>query len=129
MRRGTQHPCADGVEGANPHAGGLTPEEPRDARVPLGLHPHAMPRVDQHTLFAAEIMGRTYFALLEAMGRRQFRVFGRRVSVPTARKLSIALRCWVQSRWGHPMGSQPKSEQSKSDQAKSEQPKSGGTRP
>ena len=78
----------------------------------------AMPRVDQHTLFAAEIMGRTYFALLEAMVRRQFRVFGRRVSVPTARKLSIALRCWVQSRWGHPIGDQPKSGQ----------PKSGGTR-
>jgi phytoene synthase len=60
----------------------------------------ALPRADQRTLFAAEIMGRTYFALLKTIERRRFRVFGRRVSVPTARKLGIALRCWVQSRWG-----------------------------
>jgi phytoene synthase len=60
----------------------------------------ALPRVDQRTLFAAEIMGRTYFALLETIERRRFRVFGGRVSVPTPRKLGIALRCWVQSRWG-----------------------------
>jgi phytoene synthase len=60
----------------------------------------ALPRADQRTLFAAEIMGRTYFALLETIERRRFRVFGGRVSVPTPRKLGIALRCWVQSRWG-----------------------------
>jgi phytoene synthase len=60
----------------------------------------ALPPADQRTLFAAEIMGRTYFALLKTIERRRFRVFGRRVSVPTARKLGIALRCWVQSRWG-----------------------------
>ena len=59
-----------------------------------------MPRADQRTLFAAEIMGRTYFALLETIERRRFRVFGGRVSVPASRKLGIALRCWVQSRWG-----------------------------
>jgi len=69
----------------------------------------ALPRADQHTLFAAEIMGRTYFALLETIERRRFRVFGRRVSVPTPRKLGIALRCWVQSRWGHSMSGRPKS--------------------
>ena len=60
----------------------------------------ALPRADQRTLFAAEIMGRTYFALLKTIERRRFRVFGGRVSVPTARKLGIALRCWLQSRWG-----------------------------
>lgn len=60
----------------------------------------ALPRADQRTLFAAEIMGRTYFALLEAIERRRFRVFGGRVSVPMPRKLGIALNCWVQSRWG-----------------------------
>jgi phytoene synthase len=69
----------------------------------------ALPRADQRTLFAAEIMGRTYFALLETIERRRFRVFGRRVSVPTPRKLGIALRCWVQSRWGHSMSGRPKS--------------------
>jgi 15-cis-phytoene synthase len=60
----------------------------------------ALPRSDEHRLFAAEIMGRTYFALLETIERRRFRVFGERVSVPTPRKLGIALRCWVRSRWG-----------------------------
>ena len=60
----------------------------------------ALPRSEEHRLFAAEIMGRTYFALLETIERRRFRVFGRRVSVPTPRKLSIALRCWARSRWG-----------------------------
>jgi phytoene synthase len=74
----------------------------------------ALPRVDQRTLFAAEIMGRTYFALLETIERRRFRVFGRRVSVSTPRKLGIALRCWVQSRWGQPRWGQSRSDQSRS---------------
>jgi 15-cis-phytoene synthase len=60
----------------------------------------ARPRADERSLFAAEIMGRTYFALLETMERRRFRVFGERVSVPTPKKLGIALRCWARSRWG-----------------------------
>ena len=60
----------------------------------------ALPKADAHTLFAAEIMGRTYFALLTLMERRRFRVFGERVSVPTPRKLGIALRCWAGARWG-----------------------------
>jgi phytoene synthase len=61
----------------------------------------ALPRSDERTLFAAEIMGRTYFALLETMERRRYRVFGERVSVPTPKKLGIALRCWTHSRWGN----------------------------
>ena len=60
----------------------------------------ALPHADAHTLFAAEIMGRTYYALLRLMEQRRFRVFGERVSVPTSRKLVIALRSWVRSRWG-----------------------------
>src|SRR5215813_5320181 len=60
----------------------------------------ALPRADAHTLFAAEIMGRTYFALLRLMERRRFRVFGARVSVTTSRKLVSALRRWIHSRWG-----------------------------
>jgi len=60
----------------------------------------ALPRSDERTLFAAEIMGRTYFALLQTMERRRYRVFGERVSVPTPKKLGIALRCWSRSRWG-----------------------------
>ena len=60
----------------------------------------ALPRADARTLFAAEIMGRTYYALLRLMEQRRFRVFGERVSVPTSRKLAIALRSWARSRWG-----------------------------
>jgi hypothetical protein len=45
-------------------------------------------------------MGRTYFALLRLIEHRRFRVFGERVRVPTPKKLAIALRCWVHSRWG-----------------------------
>ncbi len=60
----------------------------------------ALPRSDERTLFAAEIMGRTYFTLLQTMERRRYRVFGERVSVPTPKKLGIALRCWTRSRWG-----------------------------
>ena len=45
-------------------------------------------------------MGRTYYALLRLMEQRRFRVFGERVSVPTSRKLAIALRSWARSRWG-----------------------------
>ena len=61
----------------------------------------ALPRSDEHRLFAAEIMGRTYFALLETMEQRRYRVFGERVSVRTPKKLGIALRCWTHSRWGN----------------------------
>ena len=78
----------------------------------------ALPRADQRTLFAAEIMGRTYFALFETIERRRFRVFGGRVSVSTPRKLGIALRCWVQSRWV----------QSRSGQSRSGRSRSGKTR-
>jgi phytoene synthase len=60
----------------------------------------ALPEADTRRLFAAEIMGRTYFALLQALEARRFRVFGGRVSLPTHRKLSIALGCWVRARWG-----------------------------
>lgn len=55
---------------------------------------------DARRLFAAEIMGRTYFALLRAIEARQFRVFGKRVTLSTYRRLAIALSCWLGSRWG-----------------------------
>ncbi len=60
----------------------------------------ALPRGDSRRLFAAEIMGQTYFALLRAMEQRRFRVFGQRVALPAHRKLAIALRCWAKARWG-----------------------------
>ncbi len=59
----------------------------------------ALPPVDTRRLFAAEIMGRTYFALLRAIEARRFDVFSGRVTLPTARRVAIALRCWLASCW------------------------------
>jgi len=61
----------------------------------------ALPPGDARGLFAAEIMGRTYFALLRAIEARRYRVFGERVTVPTYRRLGIALACWLDARWGN----------------------------
>ena len=58
------------------------------------------PRADARSLVAAEIMGQIYWALLDAIERRRYRVFGERVTVPTRRKLVIALRCWGATRLG-----------------------------
>jgi phytoene synthase len=59
-----------------------------------------LPEADRRRLFAAEIMGRTYFALLQAIEARGFDVFGERVTVPTRRRIAIALACWARSRLG-----------------------------
>jgi phytoene synthase len=55
----------------------------------------AFPAADARSLVPAQIMGRIYYALLGEIEARSFRVFGERVCVPTARKVAIALRCWV----------------------------------
>jgi phytoene synthase len=60
----------------------------------------ALPAEDRRSLFAAEIMGRTYFALLQAIEARQFRVFGTRIAVPAPRRMAIALRYWLPGRLG-----------------------------
>src|SRR4029077_8862376 len=62
----------------------------------------ALPPADARRLFAAEIMGRTYFALLRAIEARRFDVFSGRVTLPTPRRVAIALRCWLTSRWACP---------------------------
>jgi phytoene synthase len=59
----------------------------------------ALPPGDARSLFAAEIMGRTYFALLRAIEARRFDVFNGRVTLPTHRRVGIALRCWVGAWW------------------------------
>jgi phytoene synthase len=61
----------------------------------------AFPTVDARSLVAAEIMGRIYRALLDEIEARGFHVFEERVTVPTGRKLAIALRCWASARFGH----------------------------
>jgi phytoene synthase len=58
----------------------------------------AFPPTDARSLVPAEIMGRIYYALLERLEARRFRVFGDRVTVPARRKLLIALRCWAAAR-------------------------------
>ncbi|HEU4439905.1 MAG TPA: presqualene diphosphate synthase HpnD [Methylomirabilota bacterium] len=60
----------------------------------------ALPPGDARRLFAAEIMGRTYFALLRAIEARRFDVFNGRVTLPAHRRVGIALRCWAGARWG-----------------------------
>ena len=61
----------------------------------------AFPAMDARSLVAAEIMGRIYRALLDEIETRGFRVFGERITLPTSRKLTIALRCWASARFGH----------------------------
>jgi len=58
----------------------------------------AYPAVDARSLVAAEIMGRIYYALLEEIERREYRVFDGRITVPARRKLAIALRTWAAAR-------------------------------
>ena len=58
----------------------------------------AYPGVDARALVAAEIMGRIYYALLEEIEARRFRVFDGRVTLPARRKAAIALRCWAGAR-------------------------------
>jgi phytoene synthase len=60
----------------------------------------SFPAGDARSLVPAEIMGRIYLALLDEIEARRFRVFGERVTVPVAKKLAIALRCWVAARCG-----------------------------
>jgi phytoene synthase len=60
----------------------------------------AFPAADARSLVPAEIMGRIYFALLEEIEARRFRVFGERVTLPAARKAAIALRCWANGMLG-----------------------------
>jgi 15-cis-phytoene synthase len=60
----------------------------------------AFPEEDARSLVAAEIMGRIYRALLDEIESRGFRVFEERVTLPTGRKLAIALRCWASARFG-----------------------------
>ena len=60
----------------------------------------ALPPGDARSLFAAEIMGRTYFALLRAIEARRFDVFNGRVTLPAHRRVGIALRCWAGAWWG-----------------------------
>ncbi|MBM4441978.1 MAG: presqualene diphosphate synthase HpnD [Candidatus Rokubacteria bacterium] len=58
----------------------------------------AFPDVDARSLVPARIMGAIYAALLDEIEARRFQVFGARITVPTRRKVAIALRCWASAR-------------------------------
>jgi 15-cis-phytoene synthase len=55
----------------------------------------AFPAADARSLVPAEIMGRIYWALLEEIEARRFRVFDERIALSARRKAGIALRCWM----------------------------------
>ncbi|MGH7321020.1 MAG: presqualene diphosphate synthase HpnD [Candidatus Rokuibacteriota bacterium] len=55
----------------------------------------ALPRADRRRLVAAEIMGVIYRALLRTIEAKDFRVFGRRVSLSAPRKLCLALGAYL----------------------------------
>jgi phytoene synthase len=55
---------------------------------------------DRRSLCAAEIMGTIYYHLLEAIEASGYRVFDRTITLPTRRKLWIALLTWARSTWG-----------------------------
>jgi phytoene/squalene synthetase len=56
-----------------------------------------MPREDRRRLVAAEIMGAIYFAILEAIERREYDVFSRVVRVPRPRRAAIAMTTWMRN--------------------------------
>jgi phytoene synthase len=60
----------------------------------------ALPPADARSLVPAEIMGRIYYALLEEIEARGFRVLEERVTLPARRKIAIAVRCWAGARLG-----------------------------
>ena len=62
----------------------------------------SFPRADARSLVPARIMGAIYASLLDEIEARRFRVFGDRITVPTRRKVAIALRCWAGARLRSP---------------------------
>ncbi len=52
----------------------------------------AMTRCDRHAMRPARLMGATYFALLQALERADWRDPTRRISLPTWRKMALLLR-------------------------------------
>lgn len=52
---------------------------------------------DRRSLFAAEIMGAIYYRLLETIEGSGYRVFDHVITLPTRKKLRIALSTWLRS--------------------------------
>ncbi|HJQ67961.1 MAG TPA: presqualene diphosphate synthase HpnD [Blastocatellia bacterium] len=59
----------------------------------------SLPEGDRASMFAAEIMGKIYRELLDNIAAAQFDVYRNRITVPKARRLKIALRTWLDSKF------------------------------
>ncbi len=56
---------------------------------------------DRRNMVAAEIMGRIYGDILDAIERRAYRVFEKRIALSSPRKLQIAVTTWARNQWVH----------------------------
>jgi phytoene synthase len=59
-----------------------------------------LPRRERRRLAAAEIMGATYYALLNEIERRNYDVFTETVKLPSSDKASLAFRTWLRALTG-----------------------------
>src|SRR4029079_13821533 len=59
-----------------------------------------LPRRERRRLAAAEIMGATYYALLNEIERRNYDVFTETVKLPASDKASLAFRTWLRALTG-----------------------------
>lgn len=59
----------------------------------------SLPDQDRPSMFAAEIMGSIYRELLDQIAAVQFDVFRNRVTVSKSRRLQIAIRIWLKSKF------------------------------
>jgi phytoene synthase len=64
----------------------------------------SLPPVDRGSLLAAEAMGRIYYEILTEIERRGYDVHADRVTLPTLRKMRIALEVWLRKALGLPRG-------------------------
>ena len=58
---------------------------------------HALPKEDQKSLVAAEIMQAVYFRILLRIESLQYRVFGPRISLAPSKRLLLAVYTWLRS--------------------------------
>src|SRR5436309_3045767 len=76
---------------------GAVPDHPIALRLQTAVRAYTIPRAALEAIIDGVEMD---LDLLDEIEARRFRVFGERVTVPIAKKLAIALRCWVAARLG-----------------------------
>lgn len=58
---------------------------------------HDLPKADRHSLIVAEIMRGVYSRILDQIEAQDYRVFEKRVSLPSLNRLGIAAKIWLRS--------------------------------